>query len=88
MLPALPEAHDKRYCVRTDTIDFALLHRSGYQLLHRPYFAMKDSMHEAYTLNPHTKSGVDAAPYEAETISFEEYLELFKQSSFYDANQV
>ena len=82
VLPALPESHDKRYYVRTDTIDFDALHRSGYQLLHRPYFAMKGSTHEAYSLNPHTKYGVDAAPDEAEIISFDEYLELFKQPSF------
>ena len=82
VLPALPESHDKRYYVRTDTIDFDTLHRSGYQLLHRPYFAMKGSTHEAYSLNPHTKYGVDAAPDEAEIISFDEYLELFKQPSF------
>ena len=88
VLPALPDDYDRKYYVRIDSIDFDTLHRSGYRLLHRPYFAMKDSTHEAYSLNPHTKSGVDAAPYEAETISFEEYLELFKQSSFYDANQV
>lgn len=82
VLPSLPESHDKRYYVRTDTIDFDALHRSGYQLLHRPYFAMKGSTHEAYSLNPHTKYGVDAAPDEAEIISFDEYLELFKQPSF------
>ena len=82
MLPALPESHDKRYYVRTDTIDFDALHRSGYQLLHRPYFAMKGSTHAAYSLNPHTKYGVDTAPDEAEIISFDEYLELFKQPSF------
>lgn len=82
VLPALPESHDKRYYVRTDTIDFDALHRSGYQLLHRPYFAMKGSTHEAYSLNPHTKYGVDAAPDGAEIISFDEYLELFKQPSF------
>ena len=88
VLPALPEAYDQKYYVRTDSIDFALLHRSGYQLLHRPYFAMKGSTHEAYSLNPHTRSGVDAAPDEAETISFKEYLELFKQSFLYNKNQV
>ena len=82
VLPSLPEAYDRKYYVRTDSIDFDTLHRSGYQLLHRPYFAMNGSTHEAYSLNPHTKSGVDAAPDEAETISFEEYLELFKQPSF------
>ena len=88
VLPALPETYDRDFFVRTASIDFALLRRSGYQLLHRPYFGMRGSTHEACSLNPHTKSGVDAAPDEAETISFEEYLELFKQSSFYDANQV
>ena len=49
---------------------------------------MKGSTHEAYSLNPHTRSGVDAAPVDAETISFEEYLELFKQSSFYSENRL
>ena len=82
VLPSLPEAYDRKYYVRTDSIDFDALHRSGYQLLHRPYFAMKGSTHEAYSLNPHTKYGVDAAPDEAEIISFDEYLELFKQPSF------
>ena len=88
VLPALPEDYDKKYYVRTDSIDFALLHRSGYQILHRPYFAMKGSTHDACSLNPHTKYGVDAAPDGAEIISFEEYLELFKQSSFYNENRV
>ena len=78
VLPPLPEDYDRKYYVRTDSIDFDILRRSGYQLWHRPYFAMKGSTHKAYSLNPHTKYGVDAAPDEAETISFEEYLELFK----------
>lgn len=82
VLPSLPEAYNRKYYVRTDSIDFNTLHRSGYQLLHRPYFAMNGSTHKAYTLNPHTKYGVDAAPDEAEIISFDEYLELFKQPSF------
>ena len=81
VLPSLPDAYDRKYYVRTDSIDFDALHRSD-QLLHRPYFAMKGSTHEAYSLNPHTKYGVDAAPDEAEIISFDEYLELFKQPSF------
>lgn len=82
VLPSLPEAYDREYYIRTDSIDFDTLHRSGYQLLHRPYFAMNGSTHKAYTLNPNTKYGVDAAPDEAEIISFDEYLELFKQPSF------
>ncbi len=82
LLPPLPEAYDKKYYVRTDSIDFDLLYRSGYQILHRPYFAMKGSTHDICTLNPHGKFGVDAAPKDAEAISFEEYRELFKHSSF------
>ena len=81
VLPALPEAYDRKYYVRTDSIDFDLLHRSGYQLLHRPYFAMKGSTHEAYSLNPHTKYGVDAAPENTEFMDFKAYLELFRPFS-------
>ena len=87
VLPALPEEHNKKYYVRIDTIDFDTLRRSGYELLHRPYFAMMGSTHAAYTLNPHYRSGVDAAPKGAETISFEEYLALFAPS-FSSQNQV
>ena len=77
ILPSLSEKYDKDYYVVTDTVDGALLNRSRYNILHRPYFAMKGSTHTIITLNPHTKSGVDAAPVLAEAISFQEFLELF-----------
>lgn len=80
LLPQLPEDFNRDYYVDADTIDredCLLLYRSGYGILHRPYFAMKGSTHKMFTLNPHKKSGVDAAPVGAEAITFREYLGMF-----------
>ena len=80
VLPSLPDKHDREYYVQTGTIDFDLLRRSGYQILHRPAFGMKGSTRSVCTLDPHRKYGVDAAPKDAEAISFEEYLKLFNSA--------
>ena len=69
--------HNKVYVVESDTVD-DVLDQSGYRILHRPYFAMKGSTHDKWELNPYTKCGVDAAKVDAEAITFEEYLEMFK----------
>ncbi len=80
-LPALPKEYDKEYYVDADTIDIGILSRSGYVILHRPYFAMKDSTHDTVTLNPHTKQGSDAAKVDCKAISFTDYLALFDQAN-------
>lgn len=77
ILPNLNEKFDRNYVVDADTVDANLLHRSGYRMLHRPYFAMMGSTHSKITLNPHTKEGVDAAKNDEPSISFAEFLELF-----------
>ena len=59
VLPSLPKEYDRNYVVNSANI--AMLERSGYTIYHRPYFAMRGSTHEKWTLNPHTKCGVDAA---------------------------
>lgn len=82
-LPQLPDEFDKEYVVDVDTMtdrSFSLLRRSGYVILHRPYFAMCCSTHKKYTLNPHTKQGVDAAEAGRAAISFCEFLELFENT--------
>ena len=77
ILPSLPKEYDKPYSVEARTIDYDLLSRSGYRIMHRPGFAMRGSTHNACTLNPHTKGGVDAAKFDIPMITFEEYLKLF-----------
>ena len=77
ILPALGEEYDKNYVVKTDNIDVELLDHSGYRVFHRPYFAMQNSTHGLWQLNPHTKSGVDAARKDSEAIDFCDYLDLF-----------
>lgn len=77
ILPNLTEEFDRNYVVDADTVDANLLHRSGYRMLHRPYFAMMNSTHSKITLNPHTKEGVDAAKDDEPSISFAEFLKLF-----------
>lgn len=82
-LSQLPDEFDKEYVVDVDTMtdrSFSLLRRSGYVILHRSYFAMCGSTHEKYTLNPHTKQGVDAAEADCTAISFCEFLELFENT--------
>ena len=77
ILPPLPEEYNKSFFVLSDGIDNSLLERSGYRILHKPYFAMPGHTHIAWTLNPYTKVGTDAAPVKEGKIDFEEYLGLF-----------
>ena len=82
ILPSLPERYDKNYVISKESTtyeDYILLVDSGYSIAHRPYFAMMGHTHYKYQLNPHTKSGVDAADNDAEAISFDEFLALFDE---------
>ena len=76
-LPPLTEKFDKNYVINRGGLDVRLLDDSGYTILHRPYFAMKDSTHNKWTLNPHKKTGVDAAKEEDPSNSFDDFLALF-----------
>ena len=78
ILPRLNEKHDRYYTVSIQNIDMYLLDNSGYTIRHRPYFAMCGSTHSAWSLNPHTKCGVDAAKEDEKVIEFSDFLELFK----------
>ncbi len=78
VLPSLSQDYDKNYIVDADTISRSVLRRSGYVILHRPYFAMTGSTHEKWQLNPHRKRGVDAAKIVDDSISFDEYLKMFE----------
>ena len=78
LLPALPQEYNQKYFVQTADMDVKLLFDSGYTFFHRPYFAMYASTREAYTLNSHSKQGVDAAPKAAQSIPFQEFLKLFE----------
>lgn len=77
ILPSLPQELDRDYTIDADTINYKLLSDSGYMILHRPYFGMKDSTHAKWKINPHTKSGVNAAPITMTSIPFAEFLKLF-----------
>ncbi len=81
ILPALSKEYDREYYIEADTLTnkyYDLLYRSGYKLLHRPYFGMKGNTHSKITLNPHTKIGVDAARTDAKSISFDDFLSMFE----------
>ena len=82
LLPALPQEYNQKYFVQTADMDVKLLFDSGYTFFHRPYFAMYASTREAYTLNPHSKQGVDAAPKSAQSIPFQEFLKLFENEAY------
>jgi hypothetical protein len=81
ILPSLPAEYDNDYYVDSDGIDYELLLISGYRILHTPYFSMKGSTHSVWTLNPHAKTGVDAAKCGSDTITFSEYMSFFESSS-------
>ena len=90
ILPSLPEEYDRNYIVEAEGVDFELLGHSGYKVWHRPYFAMAGSTHSKYTLNPHTKQGVDAVKMNdlnngAEVLTFQEYLQLFDSENDTDS---
>lgn len=80
ILPALGEEYDKSYVVKSDTIDGVLLKHSGYTVLHRPNIAMYGNTRRMYQLNPHRKSGVDAAREDSEAIDFCDYLDMFNNN--------
>ncbi len=79
VLSALSDAYDREYYVDAASVDYPLLERSGYRLLHRPNICMYGSTRKMYTLNPHTKCGVDAAKIGNTAISFQDYLKLFEE---------
>lgn len=78
ILPSLPESFDKAYVVDSDTISLRVLRDSGYVILHRPCFAMMGGTHSKWQLNPHTKTGLDAAPADAESVSFGDYVGMIE----------
>ena len=79
ILPTLSCEYDKYYIVTEETIDFKLLTESGYDISHRPYFAMMGYTHERYRLNPYRKDGSDATKQSDmdNAITFEKYLKMF-----------
>ena len=79
VLPALPAGFDRMYVVDAAEADIGLLARSGYTFIHRPNFAMRGHTREKRQLNPHTKTGVDAAKAEDAAIRFEDFLKLFEK---------
>ena len=76
-LPALPEEYNRNYYVENKAKIGKLLVKSDYTILHRPYFAMKDSTHDVITVNPYTKRAVDAAPVAEKPMTPQEFLALF-----------
>ena len=80
VLSKLPEKYDRDYAVTKDSVSYELLSNSGYRIMHRPYFAMMNHTHKNFVLNPHTKTGVDAAPAGEEPITFDEFLKLFEEA--------
>ena len=80
VLPRLSKEFDKDYFVDSDNItedDLHLLERSGFVIMHRPYFAMPGSTHSMWSLNPHRKSGTDAVRVGQEAITFADFMKFY-----------
>ncbi len=80
VLPPLPNEFDRYYAVNTASVDFELLRRSGYQFLHRPYFAMRGCTRQKCKLNPARRFGVDFAENDEPAVDFNEFLMMFDQA--------
>lgn len=78
-IPRLGDAYDKAYIIDSETIDHDALRRSGFKVIHKPYFAMSGYTHAAYSVNPHTKRVLDAVPHDSELMSYEDFLKLFER---------
>ena len=79
VLPPLSNEFDRYFAVNTATVDFELLRRSGYQFLHRPYFAMRGCTRQKCKLNPARRFGVDFAENDETAIDFDEFLRMYEQ---------
>lgn len=79
VLPKLSEKYNKGYAIEKNDIQVSLLARSGYGFSHRPNIAMYGSTRSRYTLNPHTRTFVDAAKKDTEVITFDDFLKLFEE---------
>ena len=80
ILPPLEEEFDRDFAIPSEEIDYELLRRSSYGILHRPYFSMRGYTHDLWRINPHKKSGVDAAKEDSEPVSFRDFLRMFESS--------
>lgn len=84
VLPPLSNKFDRYFAVNTASVDFELLRRSGYQFLHRPYFAMRGCTRQKCKLNPARRFGVDFGENDEETIDFDGFLKMFDQARSLD----
>ena len=79
-LPKASESLNKDFIIYRDDIDYKLLEYSGYRIWHRPYFGMKGSTHEKWTINPYTRYVLDAAKIESDAITFSEFVKIIKSN--------
>ena len=78
-IPRLGEEYDRDYIVASETIDHDALKRSGFRVIHKPYYAMSGYTHSAYAVNPHTKRVLDAVPRGSEMMSHDDLMKLFER---------
>lgn len=81
ILPTLPIEFDKNYAVNAEEINkniLEFLEKSGYKVIHCPYFSMYNRTRRNYSINPYKKYVMDAAKIDSIAISFKSFLELFE----------
>lgn len=79
-LPKTSESLNKDFIIYREDIDYKLLEYSGYRIWHRPYFGMKGSTHEKWTINPYTRYALDAAKIESDAITFSEFVKILNSN--------
>lgn len=81
ILPKLSVEFDKDFAETAESINksaLGLLEKSGYKVIHCPYFSMHNETRKRYSINPHKKYVMDAARTDSVEISLESFLKLFK----------
>ena len=81
ILPTLSVEFDKDFAVTAESINksaLGLLEKSGYKVIHCPYFSMHNETRKRYSINPHKKYVMDAARTDSVEISLESFLKLFE----------
>ena len=74
--PPEPGGPDRDFYLYTEEIDFDLMRKSGYTILHVPVFSMKGKTHMICTVNPHSRTIKDAAPKNAFPITWDEFMSV------------
>ena len=81
ILPVVGEEMNREFCLEQEKIAVKSFAESGYEVYHRPYFAMGGMTHSRMTVNPWKRKVADAAPIDAIPMSWEEFVRMLENEA-------